>query len=78
MTFSWTRNGTSIDGQLTAGDTSTLTISSVQYDDAGIYVCIVRSGSVSVISNTATVIVYGMFYILMILFIACLWSVILS
>ena len=64
VTFSWTHNGTSIDGQLTAGDTSTLTISSVQYSDAGSYVCTVRSGSVSVMSNTATVIVYGMFYIL--------------
>ena len=61
MTFSWTHNEPSINGQSTAGDTSTLTISSVQYNDAGTYVCTLRSGLVSVKSNTATVTVYGMY-----------------
>ena len=61
--FSWTRNGTSISGSSEAGDTSysVLTISNMQYNDAGSYVCTVRSGSVSVMSNTATVTVYGMY-----------------
>ena len=41
------------------GDTSRLTINNVRYNDGGSYVCIVRSGSLSVTSNTATIIVYG-------------------
>ena len=61
VTFSWTHNGTSITGSSTTGDTSILTITSVRNSDAGSYVCTVRSGSVSVMSNTATLTVYGMF-----------------
>ena len=61
VTFSWTHNGSAItNGRSTADDTSTLTISNVQYNNAGAYVCSVRSGSVSIMSNTATVTVYGM------------------
>ena len=60
VTFSWTHNGSAINGRSTADDTSTLTISSVQYNSAGAYVCTVRSGSVSIMSNSATVTVYGM------------------
>ena len=41
------------------GDTSILTISDVRYSNGGSYVCIVRSGSLSVTSNTATITVYG-------------------
>ena len=56
--FLWTHNGTSISGSST-GDTSILTITSVRHSDAGSYVCTVRSGSLSVMSNVATLIVYG-------------------
>ena len=60
VTFSWTHNGTIIKKRLAAnGDTSRLTISNVKYSDGGSYVCIVRSGSLSVTSNTATITVYG-------------------
>ena len=60
--FSWTRNGTTISGSSKeAGDTSMLAISNMQYNNTGSYVCTVRSGSVSVMSNTATIIVYGMY-----------------
>ena len=61
VTFSWTHNGTSISGSSTTGDTSILTITSVRDSDAGSYVCTVTSGSLSVMSNTATLTVYGMF-----------------
>ena len=60
VTFSWTHNETSISGSSTTGDTSILTITSVRNSDAGIYMCTVRSGSVSVMSNAATLTVYGM------------------
>ena len=53
MTFSWTRNGISISGSSTTDDTSILTITSVRESDAGSYVCTVRSGSLSVMSNAA-------------------------
>ena len=59
MTFSWTHNGRSISGSSTAGDTSILTITSVRRSDAGSYVCTVRSGSLSVMSNVTTLTVYG-------------------
>ena len=60
VTFSWTHNGTMIKTQSTVnGDTSRLTISNVRYSDGGSYVCIVRSGSLSVTSNTATITVNG-------------------
>ena len=59
VTFSWTHNGTSISVSSTTGDTSILTITSVRNSDAGSYVCTVKSGSVSVMSNTATLTVYG-------------------
>ena len=58
--FLWTHNGRSINGSSTTGHTSILTITSVRKSDAGSYVCTVRSGSVSVMSNTATLTVYGM------------------
>ena len=62
VTFSWTHNRTSISGSsiATTGDTSILTITSVMNSDAGSYVCIVSSGSLSVMSNTAILTVYGM------------------
>ena len=55
--FSWTHNGTTI--VPVNGATNTLTISNVRYSDDGSYVCIVRSGLLSVTSNTATITVYG-------------------
>ena len=60
VTFSWTHNGTSISGSSTTGDTSILTITRVSNSDAGTYVCTVRSESASVMSNTASLTVYGM------------------
>ena len=57
--FSWTHNGTSILGWSTTGDTSILTLTNVRHNDAGTYICNVSSGSVSVMSNPATLIVYG-------------------
>ena len=59
VTFSWTHNGRSIVGSSTTGDTSTLTITSVRDNDAGRYVCIVSIGSLSVMSNTATLTLEG-------------------
>ena len=60
VTFSWTHNGTDIKTQLAVNDaTSRLKISNVRYSDGGSYVCIVRSGSLSVTSNTVTITVYG-------------------
>ena len=58
--FSWTHNGTSISGSSSTGDTSILTITSVRYSDAGCYVCTVRSGSLLVMSNAATLTPIGM------------------
>ena len=57
--FSWTHNGISINQSSTTGDTSILTITNVRHSDAGSYVCTVSSGSVSVMSNPATLSVYG-------------------
>ena len=60
VTFSWTHNGTMIKTQSTVnGNTSRLTINNVRYSDGGSYVCIVRSGSLSVTSNTATITIFG-------------------
>ena len=67
VTFSWTHNGTSISGSSTTGDTSILTITSVRDSDAGSYVCTVTTGSLSVMSNTATLTVYGMYVCLVII-----------
>ena len=67
VTFSWTHNGRSISGSSTTGDTSILTITSVRDSDAGSYVCTVTSGSLSVMSNTATLTVYGMYVCLVII-----------
>ena len=58
--FSWAHNGTSVTGYSTTGDTSILTITNVKNNDAGSYVCTVRNGSLSVISNTAILTYYGM------------------
>ena len=58
--FSWTHNGTVIKNTLLVnGSTSSLTISNLRYRDSGSYVCIVRSGSSSVTSNTATIFVHS-------------------
>ena len=59
--FSWTHNGRFTSGSSTTGDTSILTITSVRDSDAGSYVCTVSSRSLSVMSNIATLTVYGMF-----------------
>jgi len=60
--FLWTHNGISINGSSANSDTSILTITSVRNSDAGSYVCTVSSGLLSVMSNTATLTVYGMLY----------------
>ena len=57
--FSWTHNGTSLNQSSTTGDTSILTITNVRQSDTGSYVCTVSSGSVSVMSNSAILSVYG-------------------
>ena len=59
IVFSWTHNGTSSNESSTTGDTSILAITNVRHGDAGSYKCTVSSGSVSVISNAATLTVYG-------------------
>ena len=61
VTFSWTHNGTITKqpSSIINGDTSRLTISNVRYSDGGSYVCIVRSGSLSVTSNTAIITICG-------------------
>ena len=61
MTFLWTRNGINVRRTYLSisGATSRLTISNVRYSDGGSYVCIVKRGSLSVTSNTATITVYG-------------------
>ena len=62
VSFSWTHNGSYIDGDgsSTTGDTSVLTVTGVKNSDAGSYVCAVSGESISVTSNTATLIYYGM------------------
>ena len=60
VSFSWTHNGSYIDGSSTTGDTSVLTVTGVKNSDAGSYVCTVSGESISVTSNTATLIYYGM------------------
>ncbi|XP_065885723.1 hemicentin-1-like isoform X3 [Dysidea avara] len=60
VTFSWTRDGRDVTRQSTStGNTSILTIDKVRGRNAGGYVCTVKSGSSSVMSNTATLTVYG-------------------
>ena len=55
VTFSWTRDGRDVTGQSTStGDTSILTINKARSRNAGDYLCIVRNGSLLVMSNTAT------------------------
>ena len=64
VTFSWTHNGVPVSQSLstTAGDTSVLTITNVTHNDNGSYVCTVSSGSISVMSNTATLASIGRMY----------------
>ena len=60
VTFTWTHNDNDVTRQSTSsGNTSILSITNVMNSDAGRYVCTVRSGSLSVMSNSATVSVYG-------------------
>ena len=59
VTFTWSHNGRSISGSSTTGDTSILTINTVRDSDAGSYECTVSSGSLSVVSNTATLTLKG-------------------
>jgi len=61
VTFSWTRDGKNVTGQSTTGNTSTLTIRSFRKKHVGSYVCTVRSGLSSVMSNTANI-TAGMYY----------------
>ena len=60
VTFLWIHNGKTVWNYLSVNDaTSRLTLSNVGYSDGGRYVCIVRSGSLSVTSNTATITING-------------------
>ena len=61
VTFSWTSDGRDVTGQSTStGDTSILAITKIERKrNSTNYVCTVRSGSLSVMSNTATLTVYG-------------------
>ena len=59
MKFSWTCNGRRLNYNnhrvlTSANSTSTLTITHVKVHDAGDYVCEARSGSLIVVSTTAT------------------------
>ena len=59
--LSWTHNGiSSSHSSTTTNNTSVLTITSVRHSDAGSYVCTVSSGIFSLMSNNATLTVYGM------------------
>ena len=61
ITFSWTRNGASVtQSSLTTDDTSIITITRASNSDTGGYMCTVSNGSLSVMSNTAILNVYGM------------------
>ena len=65
VTFSWTSDSRDVTRQSkSTGDTSILTIDKVKGKDDGSYVCTVRSGSLSVMSNTATLTVYGKHFVL--------------
>ena len=65
MTFSWTHNGRNVTRQSsTSANTSTLTINKVKVKNAGVYVCAVKVGSSSLISNAATLTVFGMYVII--------------
>ena len=57
--FSWTHNGISINESLTIGNTSILTIINVRQRNTGSYGCTVRSGLVSVMSDSATLTLYS-------------------
>ena len=62
--FSWTRDRMPVSGRSDSdGDTSTLTLSDVKIDDAGIYVCSVRVGTLVVMSDPITIdtVIIGMF-----------------
>ena len=60
VTFSWIHNDTNIRQQQPINSvTSILEISNMSYSDSGSYMCIVRRGSLSARSNTATITVNG-------------------
>ncbi|XP_065917563.1 roundabout homolog 1-like [Dysidea avara] len=61
VTFSWTSDSRDVTGQSTStGDTSILAITKIgRKRNSTNYVCTVRCGSLSVMSNTATLTVYG-------------------
>ena len=64
VTFSWTSDGRDVTRQSTStGDTSILTISNTRRRNGGSYVCTVMSGSLSVMSNAATLTVLGMLFV---------------
>ena len=62
--FSWTHDGKDVTRRsASTGDTSVLTISIVRRRNGGSYVCTVWSGSLSVMSNAATVTVLGVLFV---------------
>ena len=64
MTFSWTRDDDNITKRISLrGGTSILTIRPFRTRNAGNYVCTVRSGSLSVMSDPANLTAYGMYVV---------------
>ena len=64
MTFSWTHNDDIVTRRITLfSDSSILTICPFRIKNAGNYVCTVRSGSLSVMSDPANLTAYGMYVV---------------
>ena len=64
VTFSWTRDDDNITKRISLrGNTSMLTIVPFRIKNAGNYVCTVRSGSLSVMSDPANLTAYGMYVV---------------
>ena len=64
VTFSWTHNDDIVTRQITLlSNSSILTIVPFRTKNAGNYVCTVRSGSLSVMSDPANLTAYGMYVV---------------
>jgi len=63
VTFSWTHNDDIVTRRITLlSNSSILTIRPFRTRNAGNYVCTVKSGSLSVMSDPANLTIYGMYY----------------
>jgi len=64
VTFSWTRDGSDVTRRTSStGNTSIVKIFNARRKNSGSYVCTVMSGSLSVMSNAATVNVLGVLFV---------------